>query len=217
MSMVTLKYWRLLVPGILLILLFRVVIQDNFSDISKAFTSFQWEDSPSLGLSIIIGALYYIFKIRDPLWNPYHKRVQNNIKDTLIIPLISELDEQQRIYLKDGRKLMNVFYYFVDNDKSLSEKANRVRFNGLFWTSTVDLTIITAFGSLIFWVRLIIETDLFYLWMALILAGLSVASYGLIKLTTKRHISLSNEQLEIILQSHKPALKSRIYDLLGNQ
>jgi hypothetical protein len=112
---------------------------------------------------------------------------------------------------------MHIFYHFVDNDRSLSEKANRVRFNGLIWTSTVDLTIIAAFGSLIFWVKLIIERTSYDLWMAVILLVLSLFSFGLIQLTTKRHISLSNEQLDIICDLYRPELKEKMYELLKNQ
>jgi hypothetical protein len=52
--------------------------------------------------------------------------------------------------------------------------------------------------------------------MALVLIVLSLVFFGLIQLTTKRQIALSNEQLETILQSYKAELKNKIYGLLQN-
>ncbi|GAH90238.1 unnamed protein product, partial [marine sediment metagenome] len=169
MSMTTLKYWRLIIPGIFILLLILLVTTENFTELSesiKPLTNFQLKEIPSIAAVVVFGVLYYIAKFRNILWNPYYKRVQNNIKNTLLSPFIQRLDSQQEDYLKDGRKLMIIFYHFVDNDNSLSEKAKRVRFNGLIWSSTVDLTFIAACGSLIFWFKLIIEKNSYNLWMA---------------------------------------------------
>ena len=122
MSMNTLKYFRLLIPGILVFIIFILAIQESFDELvelAKTFSNFQFKDGVYIAIFIVLGAIYYIFSIRDLLWNPYHKRVQNNIKETLINPFQEELNIQQRGDLKEGRKLTNVFYYFVDNDKSL--------------------------------------------------------------------------------------------------
>lgn len=220
MSMTTLKFFRLLVPGILIVILLLIVIQDNLHELiefTKAFSNLQLKDTIFVAVFIGIGAIYYIINIRDLLWNPYHKRVQNNIKNTLISPFMQQFNKQQIDYLKDGRKLMNVFYHFIDTDNSLTQKANRVRFNGLIWTSTIDLTIIATIGSLAFWSKLIFEISSYNLWMAIILLIIALISFGLIQLTTKRHISLSNEQLEIICQLHKEKLQEKINELLQNQ
>lgn len=217
MSMNTLKYFRLLVPGILVFIIFILAIQESFDELvelTKTFSNFQFKDGIYIAIFIVLGAIYYIFSIRDLLWNPYHKRVQNNIKETLMNPFQGELNKQQRDNLKEGRKLMNVFYHFVDNDNSLAQKANRVRFNGLLWTSTIDLTIITAIGSLVFWIKFIIERSSYNLWMAVILLIVALVSFGLIQLTTRKHLSLSNEQLEIICQLHKEKLHEKINELL---
>lgn len=217
MSMNALKYFRLFVPGILVFIIFILAIQESFDELvelTKTFSNLQLKDGIYIAIFIVLGAIYYIFNIRDLLWNPYHKRVQNNIKETLINSFQEELNKQQRDNLKEGRKLMNVFYYFIDNDNSLAQKANRVRFNGLMWTSTIDLTIITAIGSLVFWFKIIIERSSYNLWMAVILLIVALMSFGLIQLTTRKHLSLSNEQLEIICQLHKEKLHEKINELL---
>jgi len=217
MGLTALKKWRLIVPGILIIILVLFIIQKSFSDFAETFISVQWNDIVYTILAIAIGVFYSILNIRKLLWNPYLNRVQINIKNTLLSAYKQPLSKQQQAYLVDGRKLMIIFYNFIDNDNSLKEKAKRVRFNGLKWTSMIDLVIISFCGSLIFWVKLIIETNFYYLAMALILITLALVSFGLIQLTTRDHLSLSNEQLEIICQSYKTQLEDKINELLQNQ
>ena len=213
MSVEALKRWRLIIPGILIVLLVLFAIQESFSE----FTNFQLKDTIYIIVVIAVGVLYYILNIRNLLWKPYFNRVQNNIKDTLLSPFEKQLDKQQEDYLRDGQRLLIIFWHFIDNDNSLVEKAKIVRFNGLIWTSTVDLTIIAACGSLLFWAKLIIVTNSYNLWMAVILLVLALVSFGFIQLMTKRHISLSNEQLETICQSYKPELERKVHELLQNQ
>ena len=217
--MTTLKVWRLLIPGILIVVLSIFVIHENFNELSeftKTLANFGFIDKILVAVAVVIGVVYYIWNIRGRLWNRYHKQVQDNIKNTLVNPFRHQFSSEQEDYLKDGRKLMNVFYHFIDNDKSLSEKSKRVRFNGLIWTSTVDFTIIAGVYSLIFWIKFGIQNNLYNLVMAIVLLALSLVSFRCIKLTTEKHISLSNEQLEIIRQSYKSQLKVKLDEILQN-
>lgn len=217
--MTTLKVWRLLIPGILIVVLSIFVIHENFNELSeftKTLANFGFIDKILVAVAVVIGVVYYIWNIRGRLWNRYHKQVQDNIKNTLVNPFRHQFSSEQEDYLKDGRKLMNVFYHFIDNDKSLSEKSKRVRFNGLIWTSTVDFTIIAGVYSLIFWIKFGIQNNLYNLVMAIVLLTLSLVSFRCIKLTTEKHISLSNEQLEIIRQSYKSQLKVKLDEILQN-
>jgi hypothetical protein len=196
-----------------------IVSQNNLSSLlqlTKSFAEFQFSNTPYMLIVIIFGALYYILNIRDLLWNPYHERIKNNIKDTLIGPF-KDFNQKQISFLKEGRRLMYVFYYFVDNDNSLIQKAKRVRFNGLMWTSTIDLTIMATIGSFMFWFKVILERSSYDLIMAVGLLLVALISFGLIEVATRRHISLSNEQLEIICELHKEELQKRINELLQNK
>lgn len=220
MSLTSLKNWRLVIPGIFIVLVLIFSLQENFGELTgslRSFTDFQLNDLAIIVVVVVFGVLYYILNIRRLLWYRYNEQIQDNIKNTLIKPFTQQLQDSQENYLKEGRKLMHIFYNFIDNDKSLSEKAKSVRLNGLIWTSTMDLTIISAIGSLVFWVKLIIVKSSYNLWMALILLFVSLVSFGLIQLATRRHISLSNEQLEFICQSYTQQLEDKINDLLQSE
>jgi hypothetical protein len=72
------------------------------------------------------------------------REIQLNIKRQLFengrtIP-ISDVDRDR---IMGGNEIMSIFYKIVDNDDSLKEKAKIVRSNGLFWTSTADVAVIS--------------------------------------------------------------------------
>jgi len=67
MEMGTLKFFRLLVPGILIFLLIILVLQDDFSELSylvRVFSDFQVKDTRYTVVFVVIGVLYYILGIR---------------------------------------------------------------------------------------------------------------------------------------------------------
>ena len=217
MSITTLKNCRLLIPGVLILFLVIIFIQDDFSGLFKIIQSLHGinvQDILVVGLTILFGVIYHAGSFRDLLWNQYHKRVKDNIKEELLRPFMNEFDDNQQSIIKSGNKLMNIFYIFIDNDRSLSEKANRVRFNGLIWTSSVDATIIAAFGSFIFLIRFIVNKDGYAICMCIILVVLSLFCWYLVELTTRKHIALSNEQLEAIIQLHRSDLGEKIRVLI---
>lgn len=199
---------------VLLTMLFFTNSLDEFKNISRIWTDFKTKDTLYIAIFFIIGAIYYICNIRNILWRPFLKKVQNNIKNKLLNPFKENLTSDQIKELKKDRKLMHIFYNFVDSDTSLTEKAKRVRFNGLIWTSTIDLAIISILGSIFFFMKLIFIKSNYDLIVALLLLLLSIISFVLIILTTKRHISLSNVQLDFICHIYKHQLNQKINESL---
>lgn len=214
MELNTLKKFRLIIPGIITIMLLIILLPDNFGDFKNIF-DFQLSDTWYLLGAVIFGILYEVLSIRNIMWRPYLKKVQNNIKDKLISPFIGQMSKSQIEVIKEGRKLMNVFYNIIDNDASLTEKARRVRFNGIIWTSIVDFSTISSIGAIVCLIRFALSEDVYSIIMAGILLVVAVMTFGLLQLSTKKHLSLSDEQLEMICQMHKPELEVKIKGLLN--
>ena len=217
MELNTLKRFRLIVPGILIFIVFVISINNSFEELKvfyKALIDFSIQDIVYVAIFMILGVLYYAFKIRYKLWDPFLNKVQINIKDSLLKPFPDEFDEEEKNSLFENRTLINLFYEFVDNNESLKEKAKLVRFNGLIWTICIDSTIILFAGSLILFCKYFFTDVNFDLVVALILLFLSMISFGLIFLITKIHIKLSNEQLEVITDLHRDKLHNRMRQLL---
>lgn len=96
---------------------------------------------------------------------------------------------------------MRVFYNIIDNDESLKRKGMNVMFNGIFWTSTADSALINfAFYFTYKYCYPTIENVhtlmSFFLFTGIISIGLHIVS-------VIKHIYLSNEQLNPIVQDKK--------------
>lgn len=91
---------------------------------------------------------------------------------------------------------MQVFYRLTDNDESLKKKTNNVYFNGIFWTSSIDLFVLCV----TFWLAYrwafpqVTDAALF----SDLFLSLAILSIVLHVLSVRRHISLSNDQLGYI-------------------
>lgn len=219
MELKTLQKLRFFVPGVLFFILILFFLPKNLNDLTNylEFYNYFIEKRNILFyiLIIFISLLYYIFDIRKFLLREHLEKIHENIKDKLLEPFRNNYSHDEINSLKQGRKLINIFYYFIDKDPSLKEKAKSVRFNGLIWTSSMDLQIISYFGSIIFFIKFMIVKLNYYFYMTILVFFLVLISPLFINLLTKKHMSLGNEQLEIIHESHEKELEKRINDLLS--
>jgi len=214
----TLSFFRTLIPGLMLFLFFMLLLTNDFNEIgniSKFFRDFELKDTFYISIFLVVGAIYYIFKIRNILWKPFYRRVQNNIKNQLLNPVINKLSVAQKEKLKEKKKLINIFYYFVDLDASLKEKAKRIRFNGLIWSSCVDLSTISFMTSIAFLIKFIFIGTNYSIIISTLLILLAAIALIFVVILTNRHISLSNEQLDMICQIYRRRLEEKIFEQLG--
>jgi len=227
MELKTLKKLRFIVPGILLFIQFVLFFSiKDLNDITNYLKLYNVKNEISQFLFFIsiifIGILYYIFEIRKKIFKRNFEYVEKNIKNKLLKPYENKYSTDEINNFKQGRKLINIFFYFINNDASLKEKAKIMNFNGLIWTSLMDLLIISFFGFIIFFIRCFVIPVIFhimtysdyYLAMALVNFFISFISAFFVSFLTAKHASLGNEQLEIIHQFHKKELGRRISDLL---
>ncbi|MFB2752992.1 hypothetical protein ACE02G_04985 [Shewanella xiamenensis] len=217
MELSTLKKLRKVVPGTVF-LFFSVPIYQFFAeDLFKIDDSlkFSLEGYGSV-LAIIIGSFFGTLKIRMIRNESTHKKINENIKYRLLTEGLTEertVEEKERI--KNSKRLMHVFYHFIDNDESLKEKSKLVRDNGLIWTSTADVAILGCFFSWLYFILILV----FGADGVLVSSGLMIGSIGLISgailhpRTVKEHISLGNEQIDFILTNHKAELQRRVTEL----
>ncbi|GAI01812.1 unnamed protein product [marine sediment metagenome] len=227
MELNTLKKLRFIVPGILLFIQFVLFFSiKDLNDITNYLELHNVKNEISQFLFFIsiifIGILYYTFDIRKKIFKRNFEYVENNIKNKLLKPYENKYSTDEINNFKKGSKLINIFFYLIDNDASLKEKAKIVNFNGLIWTSLMDLLIISFFGFIIFFIRCFVIPVIFHFIsyfdysMAMAIANFVITfiSAFFVSFLTEKHVSLGNEQLEIIHQIHKKELDRRISDLL---
>ncbi|MBA7664365.1 hypothetical protein ES703_72423 [subsurface metagenome] len=216
MELSTLKTYRKIVPGatfISFLIPAYLFFTDQVFEIDEAKFVF---GGFGLVLAIIIGTCFSSLKIRSLRNKKTHTEIITNIKNKLIKNgLTRTVDAEEKKKVIEGRQLMNVFYYFIDNDESLKEKSKLVRDNGLFWTSTADVAILGCFFTWLYFLLILF----FGAEPLLVFAGLSIGFIGLLSgailhpLSVRNHIVLGNEQLEFIFTNYKKELQDKINGL----
>ncbi|RJE72782.1 hypothetical protein [Reichenbachiella sp. MSK19-1] len=207
----TLKFLRLLIPGLTLILAFLPLLHQTGFEIKmgEGWLAYSLLIIPSL----VIGAMYHMLNIRFFITNYSHRQIDLYITSSLLKVYNKEVSQEQLNTLKD-KHIKHIFYNLVDNDNSLTAKGQLVYFNGLLWTSTADIFLMSIFSSLIY-----IVTGLYLDTMAIWLTGILLVGAGLLSfafhiLTVFRHINLSNDQIEYIETNCRQDLIDKIDGVL---
>jgi hypothetical protein len=216
MDLSDLKKMRKVFPGAVFVFycipIFKYLFADlNFDDSLK----FPIEGYGSV-LAFIIGTLFSNLKIRSLRNKATHLEINENIKSKLLeIGLVTKQDPVKIYKVKQSKELMNIFYSIIDNDESLKEKGKLVRDNGLYWTSTADLAIISCFFCWIYLIFILV----FGTSLILVASGLLIGIIGFVSgeflhpLAVKNHILLGNDQLDYIKTIHKKELQQKISEL----
>jgi hypothetical protein len=160
------------------------------------------------------GGIYYIVDLRKYFFRKSIHKIDENIK-TKLINICNNDPEVQSVNgeLRRNRTLMHIFYHFIDNDESLKDKANDVRLNGLILSSLSDLAIISLLMIVIYLPFFIVVYNAKYLLLTAISVFAFVISKLFIPKVTKKHISLSDEQLEFIELKYKDDLQQKLKDI----
>lgn len=205
----TLKYLRILIPGLIFLLGFYPIYNMYFSDIYK-ITSIDF--SYLTLLSVITGAIYYQLNLQHIITSPSHVLITKNIRKKLISISAISLTDSQKKKVKKERKYMHVFYNLIDTDESLKRKTANVYFNGIFWTSTADSFLINIVFYFLYKYKFTeLPKSIEYSKIFLIL---SIASIVLHIISVIKHINLSNDQLGYIRTHYQADVNLKLNAIL---
>jgi hypothetical protein len=213
MELSNLKLLRKIVPGV-------YIIGCSYPFLPNLSNVYSHDASPFIVICVgaVIGFVYDALGWRRLRNRKSHQRINDNIKDLLIeYGLTRPASAEEVEKLKSSTNLRSVFYQLVDNDPSLIEKSRNVRDNGLFWTSTADVALISCVYTWIY---------CFSVWLLsehYASVGLIIGAIGLISgcflhpLAVNKHIALSNEQIQHIVLTKKKELEEKVNGLLNVQ
>ncbi len=202
MTLNTLKIWRLLVPGALIVL-YGVLL--SYLLFGTAWEIPDYSKAPYLIIVVIPGVLYYITPIRARINNANHDQITENLRAGLV-SIAGYSDDRVKYSWKNLRSL---FFKLVDDDKSLTTKASLAYFNGLIWTSLADSGAVAFLYALLSVVLYYFDVQYALLAVAIFAAILIVSIIGG-RVVTNRQIAIGNEQLEHIRFEHKAAVEKRL-------
>jgi hypothetical protein len=202
LSLETLKYLRLLVPGIIIVIFWGLLgkwtgdwkfdAPKSLSDLAKTLPA------------IIAGVIYYVTPLRDWANRRNHADVKLNIMNG-ITDIAGDDTDQQKSKWPNVKML---FYRIVDSDESLKIQSKRAYFNGLLWTSTADLKAI----SILFAVYSILHHFIFSSQGALIgvvvFSLIAAATWPISWKLTALHMEISDGQIDIIRKFHSDKVKA---------
>jgi hypothetical protein len=155
---------------------------------------------------VVVGVVYRIFDARHRLtgfsWRPIQENIENKL--LTIIRTAEALSGDQEAYLREKRRLLDLFYKLLDNDESLKSRQEGVRFNGLVVTSALDLSVIALLGWLFhFCFALARGSFAHVVWTTACSSLWIVAQAIFVPRALARHQELSNEQLDFIDTHHR--------------
>lgn len=191
MEQTTLKYLRVFVPGLTFYLGVFPIARFYFGD---SYDIASLDFAYVTVFSLLAGAIYYQVNVQSFMIRPSRRLIGKNILDKLLGIYGKPVDSSQKDFLKE--KYMYVFYRTVDGDETLKKKANIVYFNGIFWTSSVDVLLLSLmFWVMYRWVFTQVEDAPLFSDLFLTLAALSAVLHVF---SVRKHIALSNDQLGFI-------------------
>jgi hypothetical protein len=213
MDIGTLKKLRAVVPGTLL-MAGAVPLYTFWT--GKTLSSIQGADLVSAGVATVVayalGAIYNLWCLRAVFNGRSHARIGANIKRRLlVIGRTQPLTDARREELLSGKELMDVFYALVDSQESLKVRAKMVYENGLLWSSVADCVVLgIMFAALYFPLWLILGYRPFLDGAIVATAVALLAAFVLHPRAEKRHIRLSDDQLDFIATQMKPQAELKI-------
>jgi hypothetical protein len=194
-----LKTLRILVPGLLIAV--GCVVPLFFGTVHFAETIKGNEKLLLWLVPPVIGALYYILNLRRFFMVGPLEQIHERIKDALLAPFANHpVIDPASAQLREGRLILNIFYQFVDNDNSLTERAKSVYLNGLVLSSLADLRAVTFLLLPVYLGAWIFTKNGDFGWYLLAAIVLHLIAIPLMRIATSRHIELGAEQTEFIVQ-----------------
>jgi len=218
MSIRMLKILRLIIPGFMILIVILTIQNEDLLGLSKQLKAIDLSKKSFIFyiIPVILGAIYYALGLRNLFFKKPVQTIQQNIRDRLVSgfdndPAISPYSDR----LKENRKIIQIFYRFVDSDPSLTEKSNNVRANGVILSSFADACVTSIFAMLMYGVLLVFFLSFYYLFLLMISVVAFISSYYLfLPNMTGIHLDYSNSQIDFIITNLHDELGKAIEKLI---
>jgi hypothetical protein len=212
----TLKTLRLISPGILILLFGLLLLSDDWSNFFSFVNDFEFDTAKltfKTAIIVLAGVLYYALDLRKIVWRKYFLAdVHDNIFTTLM--QVGQYTPAEQLTIRNPNNLTLLFYSFIDNDASLSNKSKDVYANGYVASLFSDLIVISTAFVFIFTITAIWTQKWYYWSTAMVAIVVCLVSCLCLVRVRKRHIELSNDQMHFIMQQYKNELINRINGIL---
>jgi hypothetical protein len=202
---------RFIMPGLILLVILLPLLQPSFDASGFLTLSLNKDSIVYLLVVFFFGGIYYIFNPRDYVMRSSIARINENIKNRLLLPFQDNQEVKKRLpTLREGNKVMDIFYTFVDNDKVLTERAKQVHFNGLIMSTIADLRLMSVFATIIYTGAYLIAFKILFAEIAIGCLGLFIVTFWLLPVVAKGHIGMSNYQIDYVVDHFRKELLDQL-------
>lgn len=205
MTVDTLKTFRLLVPGVLLVLLLMSIVAPS-GDVLRALAEPSMGEVAFGGIPVLLcGAAYLLLDGRRIIFGDFWKPVHDSIAERLTACLrrTRSVSPAETAALRDTRRLLRIFFAVIDENDTLATSKSRVYFNGLLMTSAIDITVIgLPFLAAHIAAAIVFKSLAHLLWAIVLSLLILMSTFVFRRLALKRHLELTDEQLEAIERHH---------------
>lgn len=219
MSIRTLKFLRLIVPGFMILLVLVTIQKEDLSELSKVLKGVDLSKKSAVFyvIPIVLGAVYYALGLRNVFFERPIQAIQRNIRQRLVSEFDADPDISPHAQkLVENRNVIQVFYGFVDSNPSLTEKSNNVRANGLVLSSFADAAIISLLAALVYLALLVFSFSFYYaLVFGLCVAVCVLSRFLFLPRITKIHLDYSNSQIDFIITNLRNELREALKRIIA--
>ncbi|MBS0379463.1 MAG: hypothetical protein JSS29_13320 [Proteobacteria bacterium] len=213
----TLHWFRLITPGALAAFFALTLFSPALSGDYLAGVFHKWEGLVVV-FCLLLGFPYRVFDVRKLFLGEFFKKINENIEDKLLVTVRRErsLSENQEAFLRDDRRLIDVFYRVIDNDESLKVRTAGIYFNGYLTTLGVDIFTVGSIAGLLHLIAWASVGGIAQLDWAFGCLAVAISSWVVFRQAIKRHLRLSNEQLSYIGNFNADKVRESVDAILRN-
>jgi hypothetical protein len=159
-----------------------------------------------LAVSIPLGWIYESLNVRYLVTDKAHDRINGYVASRLAAAAgLEVLENPPRVF----QHAKPTFYRLVDNDKSLSILGDRIRKNGIAWTSSADAALILSVFSILYVVTGLGGGGPGWLWAGAVVGlGAVITRFGVYPFTVENHIALCSDQLDHLVAEYRSDVES---------
>ncbi len=164
---------------------------------------------------LLFGFVYNAFDCRNIIWDPLMERVRDNIINRMI--KIAKMKRPKTLTDQQRKSIFNLFYHYVDSDRTLTVKSRNVMFNGAFFSCAVDTIILSAVVIIVEVLsRIFSKTALTGSFWRVLIIIIAICAF-LCFILFKKHLALSNDQLDYIKDYYSEDCSQHLSEFLQNE
>lgn len=214
MSYEALARLRTFFPGVLIALLWLPLLGPVFAFLGVAPATVNTLVSMAM-VGAVLGAIYEALGVRRLLSERSFNQINSHVSEQLLrFCGVENVAGSPEMF----KALRPRFYQLIDNDKSLTLLADRIRKNGAVWTSSIDAAIICGVFGMVYLALGLSEGGGFLLGWGIALLIVAGASYFvLLRLIVGRHLELCDEQLGQMTAIYSAEVQAMVVDAVSGQ